>query len=210
MNINGIDENRHIKNALNNVKRTRANRSQEIINIIKYNNFQVINKYMTSIDEKILLSSTLMNNNREIIMESASEIKVYLLSDDNFLITSKEQAMIIETINNENIIISSVTRSKPGEMYKISRFLKDRGLIILSDYSNDEQKNFEYLYDFNTGRRISSGFDSIDEINGQLKVTFGLATGNLDLEGNFIMDAEEEYSQTDNVFTRIFKIFNRN
>jgi len=185
----------------------KSDKAKKSIYTYSYGSFYVANEYAVSGTEKILLNSRLMNNDKEEIMSSNDEIKVILLSNKTYLVTSLEKALIIEDFNNEANVLSSVSRSNPGEIYKLSNFLNENGLIVLTDYSNEQKRNFEYLYDFKTGKRISCGFDSIDEVDGKLRVTFGIATGILDLEGNFIMDSIEGYANKPKTF--LDRLFNR-
>ena len=120
------------------------------------------------------------------------------------MINSDEQTLIIEVIDGEVEVLTSASRVEPGTMYKLTEYLNKNGVVVLTNYSKDEKRNFEYLYNYKTGKRISSGFDTIDEINGNLRVTYGLATGNLDLEGNFIMDPVRESIRPQSLFDRWF------
>lgn len=170
----------------------------------QYDGFYLINEYVESKTEKKIISSNVISSEKEIIMRSTGKIEIINLSDSNYLINSDEQTLIVEVLDGELEVLTSVSRLEPGAMYKLTEYLNTNGLVVLTNYSDDEKRNFEYLYDFKTGKRISSGFDTIDEINGKLKVTYGLATGDLDLEGNFIMEPDEEDIRPQGFFARLF------
>lgn len=181
-----------------------SNKADKTFEMIKYEGFYLINEYATAKDEKLLLSSNVVNNHKEIIMKSPNEIEVISLKKSRYLINSTEQTIIVEIEDGEVQVLNSTNRLIPDEMYKLTDFLNNNGVVILTGYDETEKRNFEYLYNYITGKRISSGFDSIDEVNGKLKVTYGLATGDLDLEGNFIMEPDEEYIPPKNIFARLF------
>ncbi len=181
-----------------------SNKADKTFEMIKYEGFYLINEYATAKDEKSLLSSNVVNNHKEIIMKSPNEIEVISLKKSRYLINSTEQTIIVEIEDGEVQVLNSTNRLIPDEMYKLTDFLNNNGVVILTGYDETEKRNFEYLYNYITGKRISSGFDSIDEVNGKLKVTYGLATGDLDLEGNFIMEPDEEYIPPKNIFARLF------
>lgn len=157
----------------------------------KFNSFYVVDEYVVSGAEKEIISSNVVSDQKEVIMRSNNEIEVVQLSDSNYLLNSSEQTMIIEIVSGEVEVLTSVSRLEPGAMYKLTEHLIKNGVVVLTNYNELEKRNFEYLYDYNTGKRISSGYDTIDEINGKLKVTYGLATGNLDLDGTFVMEADK-------------------
>lgn len=170
----------------------------------QYDGFYLVNEYVEAGKDKQIISSNVISNEKEIIMKSSTGIEVVSLGEINYLINSEEQTLIIEIVNGEVEVLTSVSRLDPGVMYKITEYLNKNGLVVLTDYNKDERRNFEYLYDFKTGKRISSGFDTIDEINGKLKVTYGLATGDLDLEGNFVMEPDKEDIKPKGFFARLF------
>lgn len=171
----------------------------------EYQGFSLTNEYVESQEERKLVSSKIITNQNETIMESTTAIEVIELNDEIYLINSINQTIVIEVVNDEAEIIINVSRTTAAATYKITDFLKNNRVVILTDYNNDEKRNFEYLYDYTTGKRISSGFDSIDEVDGKLKVTYGLATGNLDLDGTFTMEPDEEYIPPKGFFARLFK-----
>lgn len=181
-----------------------SNKVGKTFETTKYEGFNLVNEYAVSNDKKIILSSNIVTNQNEIIMKSLNEIEVVALKNSRYLINSSEQTIIAEIEDGEIQVLNSANRLVPDEMYKITDYLNSHGVVILTDYNEAEKRNFEYLYNYITGKRISSGFDSIDEVNGKLKVTYGLATGNLDLEGNFIMEPDDEYIPPKNIFARLF------
>lgn len=170
----------------------------------QYDGFYLVNEYVEAGKDKQIISSNVISNEKEIIMRSSTGIEVVSLGEINYLINSEEQTLIIEIVNGEVEVLTSVSRLDPGVMYKITEYLNKNGLVVLTGYNKGERRNFEYLYDFKTGKRISSGFDTIDEINGKLKVTYGLATGDLDLEGNFVMEPDKEDIKPKGFFARLF------
>ncbi len=193
-------------NSLNKIKTNGKNdEAERIFNTYQYEGFYLVNEYVKFNEDKKIISSNVISTEKEIIMRSSNEIEIVALSDTNYLINSTEQTLLIEVVLGEIEVLTSVSRLEPGAMYKLTEYLNKNGLVVLTDYSKDEKRNFEYLYDFKTGKRISSGFDTIDEINGKLKVAYGLATGDLDLEGNFIMEPDEEDVRPKGFFARFFK-----
>lgn len=194
------------QDVINNFNKIKANdkEAKRTFDTYQYEGFYLVNEYAESKKDKKIISSNVISNEKEIIMRSTDKIEVVTLSSFNYLINSAEQTIIVEIVNGEVEILTSVSRLEPGAMYKLTEYLNKNGLVVLTNYSADEKRNFEYLYDFETGKRISSGFDSIDEINGKLKVTYGLATGDLDLEGNFIMEPDKEDIRPRGFFARIF------
>lgn len=183
---------------------SKLDKAKRTFDTSQFDSFYLVNEYVECGKDKKIISSNIISDQKEIIMRSSDEIEVVLLSKTNYLLNSSEQTMIIEIVDGEVEVLTSVSRLKPGAMYKLTEYLNKNGLVVLTNYSPDEKRNFEYLYDYNTGKRISSGFDTIDEVNGKLKVTFGLATGDLDLDGNFIMEPDEEDLRPQGFFARLF------
>lgn len=196
--INSIIESGVIK------ARSKDDGARKKFETFQYDGFYLVNEYVESASDRELISSNVINNEKELIMRSSSKIEIIKLSDSNYLINSDEQTLIIEVIDGEVEVLTSASRVEPGTMYKLTEYLNKNGVVVLTNYSKDEKRNFEYLYNYKTGKRISSGFDTIDEINGNLRVTYGFATGNLDLEGNFIMDPVRESIRPQSLFDRWF------
>lgn len=193
------------KETMGNLVKIKDNsRAKRTFETFQYDGFYLVNEYVESNSSKKIISSNVISNEKEIIMKSSNNIDIVALGEINYLINSGEQTLIIEIVNGEVEVLNSTSGLNTDVMYKVTDYLNKNGLVVLTDYNKDEKRNYEYLYNFKTGRRISSGFDTIDEINGRLKVTYGLANGDLDLEGNFVMEPDKEDVRPKGFFTKLF------
>lgn len=171
----------------------------------EYKGFYIIKEYASSDTDKVLLSSKLTTKSGEKIMESIKEIKVILLNHNFYLFSSLHQVIIAQIEDDDFAVLISVESGQKEPAYKLTRFLKAHNLIVLTDYSKDDKREYEYLYNYATGKKLSSGYDSIDEVNGKLSVTFGIAIGDLDLDGNFILQPSiVEETPKKGLFHRLF------
>lgn len=176
----------------------------------KYDGFQLIEAfYVDETGEEQVDYAYVVGSNKNVFMNTLDNgggtIEVLSLDDNHYLLTSSMDALLFRIVSRKPYVLAAVSRNKPGEMYKLTDHLVEKGLIILTNYLPEENRNLQYLYNFSTGKVVSSGYDSIEEKEGKIHASYGLATGYLDEEGNFILQGDEEDLRKPFFLSRLFR-----
>lgn len=176
----------------------------------KYVGFQLVEAfYIDDNGEEQVDYAYVVGANKNVFMNTLDNgggaIEVLSLDDEHYFLHSSMDALIFRIVSRKPYILASVSRNKPGEMYKLTDYLLEKNLIVLTNYLPEENRNLQYLYNFSSGKVVSSGYDSIEEKNGKIYASYGLATGFLDEEGNFILQGDEEDKKKPFFLTRLFR-----